>query len=199
MSSNQYRNEADLIAACLAGDQVAWEQFTERYRRIIRSTVAQIRRSYQSRSTDTDDLESHVYQRLLEDDKRRIRKWQGRSKFSTYLVQVVRNLSLDYFALRNQRPVPEEYQYHVEETGKEEGPAETELLEVRKQAFHSAMKILPAKQALIIQLRLEGKTLSEISAITKRPAGTISVENSRAMAKLRVALSHTLDQLKNGD
>lgn len=199
MSSHLYSNEVALIEACLAGQPEAWNQFTLQYRRLIRSTAARIRARYQSTSADTDDLESHIYQRLLEDDQRRIRAWQGRARFSTYLVQVTRNLALDYYDLRNQRPVPEEYQAQVEESYVGETLEDQEVQEARKNAFRQALDELPAKQALIIRLRLEGKTLGEIATITGRPLGTISVENSRAIEKMRHNAQHILSQFNHGE
>ena len=188
-----------LIEACLAGQPEAWNQFTVQYRRLIRSTAARVRARYQSTSADTDDLESHIYQRLLEDDQRRIRAWQGRARFSTYLVQVTRNLALDYYDLRNQRPVPEEYQAQVEESYVGETLEDQEVQEARKNAFRQALDELPAKQALIIRLRLEGKTLGEIATITGRPLGTISVENSRAIEKMRHNAQYILSQFNHGE
>jgi len=199
MPSNFYRDESALIEACLAGHPEAWDQFTVQYRRLIRSTAARVRARYQSVSADTDDLESHIYQRLLENDRRRIRAWQGRARFSTYLVQVTRNLAMDYYDLRNQRPVPEEYQTQMEESYVGEALEEQELQQARKDAFRQALDELPAKQAILIRLRLEGKTLNEIAAITGRPLGTISVENSRAIEKIRSKAERILRQFNHGE
>jgi RNA polymerase sigma factor (sigma-70 family) len=197
MASNTYRDETALIGACLAGDSAAWDAFSRQYRRLIRTTAARIRRSYPGASTDTDDLESHLYQRLLEDDCRRLRAWQGRARFSTYLVQVTRNLVLDYYALRNQRPVPEAYQAHMERSCVPE--TEDEWMEARKEAFRRALTQLSPKQATIIRLRLEGRTLNEIAQITNRPPGTVAVENSRAMEKLRHLSDTILKQINDSD
>lgn len=155
------------------------------YRRLIRSTAAQLRHRQDVASVDTDDLEHHIYQKLLEDDRRRLRAWQGRARFSTYLVQVTRNLVLDYYALRNKGPLAEEYQASDEV---EHDAGEEEAQTLRRAAFDSVLKSLPEKQAILIRLRLEGKTLNEIAEITGRPLGTISVENSRALVKLRTGI-----------
>lgn len=199
MPSNLYRNEVELIEACLTGAPEAWSQFTAQYRRLIRTTAARVRSRHSSHSTDTDDLESHIYQRLLEDDRRRIRAWQGRARFSTYLVQVTRNLALDYYDLRHQRPVPEAYQAEMEEAYVGEPLEEQEVQQAQKAAFRQALEELPAKQALIIRLRLEGKTLSEIAAITSRPLGTVSVENSRAIEKIKVKAERILSKFNHGE
>lgn len=185
MSSHSYRTDNELIAACLAEEPAAWESFMTQYRRLIRSTSAQLRRRYEVASIDTDDLEHHIYQKLLEDDRRRIRAWQGRARFSTYLVQVTRNLVMDYYALRNKGPLVEEYQV-CEEVEHDAGEDEEQSL--RRVALETVLRSLPEKQALLIRLRLEGKTLQEIAEITGRPLGTISVENSRALTKLRTGI-----------
>lgn len=158
------------------------------YRRLIRSTSAQLRRRYEVASIDTDDLEHHIYQKLLEDDRRRIRAWKGRARFSTYLVQVTRNLVMDYYALRNKGPLADEYEASTEGRVVEHDAGEEEEQVQRRMAFEKTLKALPEKQALLIRLRLEGKTLTEIAAITRRPLGTVSVENSRALAKLRTGI-----------
>lgn len=188
MTSHLYRTDNELIEACLADDAAAWEKFMTQYRRLIRSTTAQLRRRYEVASIDTDDLEHHIYQKLLEDDRRRIRSWKGRARFSTYLVQVTRNLVMDYYALRNKGPLAEEYEASAGDRSVEYDAGEEEEQSQRRAAFDTALKALPEKQALLIRLRLEGKTLNEIAEITRRPLGTISVENSRALARLRAGI-----------
>ncbi|MBI2433271.1 MAG: sigma-70 family RNA polymerase sigma factor [Candidatus Hydrogenedentes bacterium] len=192
MSSNLDRSEQELIAACLAGAPGAWDQFMIQYRRVIRATAGRLCQRYRDSSTDTDDLEHHVYQKLMEDNHRRIRAWQGRAKFSTYLVQITRNLVLDYFALRKKAPDVEAYQAHLERA--KDGPKleDEEINDARRAALRKALESLPEKQALIIRLRLEGKSLCEIAAITNRPLGTVSVENSRALEKLRARMKAAL-------
>lgn len=191
MTSNLYRTDTELIEACLAEEPAAWERFMSQYRRLIRSTSAQLRRRYEVASIDTDDLEHHIYQKLLEDDRRRIRSWKGRARFSTYLVQVTRNLVMDYYALRNKGPLAEEYEV-CEQVEYDAG--EEEIESHRRAAFAAVLKTLPEKQALLIRLRLEGKTLNEIAEITRRPLGTISVENSRAMVKLRLGIEAWMNE-----
>lgn len=188
MTSNRYKSDDALIAACLADDPDAWSHFMAQYRRLIRSTSAKVRHKNDVASVDTDDLEHHIYQKLLEDDRRRLRAWQGRSRFSTYLVQVTRNLVIDYYALRDKGPLAVEYPLEAPAADPGAEAAREEQDTLRRAVFESAMKQLPEKQAILIRLRMEGKTLSEIATITGRPLGTIGVENSRAMTRLREAI-----------
>ena len=72
-------------------------------------------------------------------------------------------------------------------------PLDRELERERKELLHKAIQELPPNQALIMCLRLKGNTLRKIADITNRPVGTISVENSRALEKLRVAMKELAD------
>jgi len=45
---------------------------------------------------EREDLFQDIFLKLFSNDKKRIRMWQGKAKFSTYLYMVTVNLSLDY-------------------------------------------------------------------------------------------------------
>ena len=60
-------------------------------------------------------------------------------------------------------------------------------------ALTEAIDRLPDKQAMIMRLRLEGKSLRDIAEFMHIPQGTAFVENSRALERLRRALRNTRD------
>jgi RNA polymerase sigma factor (sigma-70 family) len=45
---------------------------------------------------DTEDFGQHVHLKLIEDDYARVRRFEGRSNFQTYLTTVIQHLLLDY-------------------------------------------------------------------------------------------------------
>lgn len=183
-----YDAEPDLIAACIAGIPEAWLAFKNRYQRLIRATIG---RTTAVDDLAVEDLESMVYQKLLEDRCRRMRAWRGRARFSTYLVQITRNLVLDWVDQQKRSLATtalEEDGYAVGLTpdyGAEEEAAE------QAKALHAALRKLPPKQAMILRLRIEGKSLREIARLLGRPIGTVSVENSRAMHRMRTLLEQS--------
>jgi len=71
---------------------------------------------------------------------------------------------------------------------------ESEWQVSREQAVLSALCSISDKQAAIIRLRLSGKTLKEISELTQRPMGTVSVENSRALDRIRSFVTSRLTE-----
>jgi RNA polymerase sigma factor (sigma-70 family) len=83
--------------------EAAWDAFLDRYRRLIFSAI----RHYAQDYDDVMDVFARVCESLREDDLRRLRSWaeesDHRASFSTWLVTVVRNLTIDWFRLRDGR------------------------------------------------------------------------------------------------
>lgn len=82
----------------------AWTEFIERYHRLIDATI---RRSLPEHD-DALDAVAHACEQLSSGDLARLRKFSERSidgaKFTTWLVVVVRNLTLDFIRERDGRP-----------------------------------------------------------------------------------------------
>lgn len=92
------------IAPLEAGDpEAAWDFFIERYRRLIFGTI----RHYTTDSDDVMDVFAWVCEALREDDFARLRRCAAHvdpaRPFSTWLVVVVRNLTIDWFRRRDGR------------------------------------------------------------------------------------------------
>lgn len=180
-----YESEAELIGACIEGIPDAWVAFKERYQTLIRAVVV---RTSAVDDTTIDDLEALVYQKLLEDRCRRLRNWRGRARFSTYLVQVTRNQVLDWVDTQKRTlsaaPMDERSDAAVASVDF----AADEETATQYAALRQAIQTLPEKQAVIMRLRIEGHSIRDIAQLLHRPVGTISVENSRAMVRVRALL-----------
>jgi len=93
------------IAPLDAGDpETAWDLFIERYRRLVFSAIRHYARDYD----DVMDVFAHVCTALRDDDFARLRRYfaepDHRARFSTWLVAVVRNQTIDWFRHRDGRP-----------------------------------------------------------------------------------------------
>lgn len=81
----------------------AWDAFLDRYRRLIFAAI----RHYAQDYDDVMDVFARVCEALREDDLRRLRTYteqrEHRARFSTWLVTVVRNLTVDWFRHRDGR------------------------------------------------------------------------------------------------
>ena len=83
--------------------EAAWDLFLDRYRRLIFAAI----RHYAQDYDDVMDVFTRVCESLREDDLRRLRTYveqsDHRASFSTWLVTVVRNLTIDWFRHREGR------------------------------------------------------------------------------------------------
>lgn len=83
--------------------EAAWDLLIDRYHRLIAATVRHFVEGYD----DVMDLFAYVCESLRANDLARLRKYaalpEGRVRFSTWLVAVVRNLVIDWFRQRNGR------------------------------------------------------------------------------------------------
>lgn len=81
----------------------AWDSLLDRYRRLIFAAI----RHYAQDYDDVMDVFARVCEALREDDLRRLRTYisqtDHRASFSTWLVTVVRNLTIDWFRVRDGR------------------------------------------------------------------------------------------------
>ncbi len=83
--------------------ETAWDDFITRYRPLVFATIQHYARDYD----DVMDVFARVCQALREDDMRRVRSYldqpQHTARFTTWLVAVVRNLTIDWFRSRDGR------------------------------------------------------------------------------------------------
>ena len=91
-------DESDSVAA--------WDLFIEQYRRLIFATIKQLARDHD----DILDVFTRVCEALRADDLARLRRYTDsageRARFSTWLVTVVHNQSIDWLRHRDGRPRP---------------------------------------------------------------------------------------------
>lgn len=170
------QQEYDLPPGCLEGDAAAWDDFVRRFspliRQVIGATLARFNAS--DRSTDrVADLFQGVFLALWEDDRRRLRSFQGRNNcsFNTWLRVVVSRLVID--ALRRKTPYTvalAEEQADDEDTPgvvlADEGPLADERAESRQALDFVGEELseLSHRDRLVVKLRfLDGMTGQQVA------------------------------------
>src|SRR5262245_61158178 len=87
----------------MGDSQAAWDVFVERYRRLMFAAI----RHYTSDHDEVMDVFAEVCGALRENDLARLRVWLAQpahsARFSTWLVTVVRNLTVDWYRRRDGR------------------------------------------------------------------------------------------------
>lgn len=83
--------------------EAAWDDFITRHRSLVFATIQHYARDYD----DVMDVFTRVCQALREDDMRRVRSYldqrEHTARFTTWLVAVVRNITIDWFRSRDGR------------------------------------------------------------------------------------------------
>jgi len=84
------------LKACLNGDRKAWSDFVAHALPIIRAAVRRTLQEDLPGAADRDDVVQQVFVRLIKDDGRLLRTYQGeRAALSTWLTLVARSVAID--------------------------------------------------------------------------------------------------------
>src|SRR6185503_10067927 len=85
-----------LIARCLGGDQVAWDEIVRQHRR----KVFNIAYKFTGRHDEAEDLTQDIFLKIFKS----LHTFDRRANFQTWLVSVSRNLCIDHYrSVRKER------------------------------------------------------------------------------------------------
>ncbi len=182
--------DALLRAGTSAERDAAWARLVDEHSRLL----LHVARTVENGRDDAMDAYAYILDRLRRDDHRVLRRYQrdGRTRFTTWLVVVVRRMCLDFRRQRVGRPrnatpsaghdaerrarmrlhhlasVPSELQMLVdaEAPGPEERMRERQLLD----ALERAVSALPPDEQLLLRLRFDdGRSVPEIARMIRAP------------------------------
>jgi RNA polymerase sigma-70 factor (ECF subfamily) len=93
-------NDLEFIQACLEGDRRSWDQFIERYSRLIYSYILSVAKvkGLNLAPDSVNDLFQELILSLLKDNFRKLRTYRGKNGCScaSWLRQVTINFTLDF-------------------------------------------------------------------------------------------------------
>lgn len=166
-------DETDIIQRVLAGDTESFRLLVERYQRPVVRMICNTTGDAQS----SDDLAQEVFLTAFA----KLKTFDpARSRFSTWLLTIARNKSINL--LKKKRP---DVVAEPPETVDCEGPLEDVT---RREAFarlDRALRSLPARQRRVLVLvEFEGLSYDEAAQIEGTRTGTIKSRLSRAKARL---------------
>jgi RNA polymerase sigma factor (sigma-70 family) len=93
-----FNTERELVGAILLGDEEAADVLVRNYSRMIYAIATQ---DFGLHESDANDVFQHVFERLWDQDFRRLRMWNGKGSLAAFLQTMVRNLIVD--RLRGER------------------------------------------------------------------------------------------------
>ncbi|MBE0432913.1 RNA polymerase sigma factor [candidate division WOR-3 bacterium] len=174
LSKYRQLSDAELVQLVKAGEPEPFDELVRRHSMKIHDLCYKILRNYD----DARDMAQETFIKAY----RKIKKFHGRSQFSTWLYRIAVNNCLNY--LKKQRPTEEIYEEMVS-SGKDD-PVERYRSKKLKEMIYAAVGKLPTVQRAVFTLRtLEDMSYQDVSEILKKPVSTIKVNHHLAVKNLR--------------
>jgi RNA polymerase sigma-70 factor (ECF subfamily) len=167
------RSDAELVAACRAGEEDGWNELVERYSRYVFAIATQaFRLSHHESEEVFQEVFSRVYERLdtLRDDSA-LRPWIG---------QLTRRCCIDRLRLSGREQLGDE----LEAASEDELERLDEALAIRQ----SLARLSGDCQEILDRFFARDESYRTIGEALALPAGTIASRISRCLGKLRSAL-----------
>ena len=181
-------DDRTLIDRCRHGDELAWETLVARYQGRVCSVAFTYTGSEDQALDVAQDVFVHVWQRL--------ETCREPERFSSWLLQIARNTSLDHLRRRRARPPAQDL------------PAD-ELTTLADPRAHTDAGLEQADQRHIVELALQrlsvinreaillkdiqGLPLHEMAGLLDLPLGTVKSRCSRARIELARAVAAMLE------
>lgn len=184
-------DERRLIARCIAREDRAWHRFLREYQTCIQGAIMSLLAKFSIHEVEVaDDIFASVIEKLLVDDCRALRRFQGKSKFSTWLVSIARNKTYDYLRSLKRKPTVSMSTPIDDEDDDMEKMLAADLdlehdLETRLTA-EEALDMLPTEERLVLKLYyIEGMKEREIAVLLDLSVDAVSARKSRSLKKIR--------------
>jgi RNA polymerase sigma-70 factor, ECF subfamily len=173
-------SEADLVAACLSGQNGAFDVIVERHRR----AVYQLCYRFVGNHEDASDLSQDVFLRAY----RGLRSFRGRSSLATWLYRIGVNVCLNRVSVKKPGNEPIEARQHVDT--RTESPSERLMSAERAARVRAAIAQLPRKQRAALILRMyQEMSHQEIAEAVGSSVGAVKANVFHALQNLKKRLA----------
>jgi RNA polymerase sigma-70 factor (ECF subfamily) len=172
--------EADLVTACLNGQNGAFDVIVERHRR----AVYQLCYRFVGNHEDASDLSQDVFLRAY----RGLRNFGGRSSLATWLHRIAVNVCLNRVGAKKPQSEPIDARQHVDT--RSESPSERLMTAERAARVRAAIAQLPRKQRAALILRMYHEmSHREIADVIGGSVGAVKANVFHALQNLKKRLA----------
>lgn len=186
--------EADLIRACTAGDQIAWERLISRYQTRVYNVTYHMTQDHDRAA----DLAQEAFIQILKS----LPRFRAEASLSTWIHGLTMRVCLHHMRRERRRQMDswEEGLSGRSEPETNDGrPHETVSRTQVQRVVHGAVSELPLKFRSVMVLHgLAGMTYEETASALSLPLNTVKTRVHRAKAKLRLKLQDVLGEDGNG-
>ncbi|MFK7819685.1 MAG: RNA polymerase sigma factor [Planctomycetaceae bacterium] len=179
-----------LLDRLVQNDAAAWREFVTNYQRLVFSRVRRVLVQF-GRGDDhslAEDLCADVFAMLLANDCAQLRKFEGRSKLSTWLDVVVRRISIRKLTQLTARvgkfSEPSHLETVVGATGEDRLAGEN-----RQQLATALQQLSEADQQVLHLFYFDQRSYAQIAASLNLSTTSVGPKLKRAQQRLRKILS----------
>jgi RNA polymerase sigma-70 factor (ECF subfamily) len=173
-----------LIRRCLRGDQVAWEAVVRMYRR----KVFNVAYKFVGKHEEAEDLTQEIFIKVF----RKLKSFDRRANFQTWLISISRNLCIDrYRSVRQERATIDRNVDAAELAPIAVSPHPILGVEQRDRVdlLREALSVLPESlRAAVIMRDLQEMSYSEIAEALDLPEGTVKSRINRGRSELTIQI-----------
>jgi RNA polymerase sigma-70 factor (ECF subfamily) len=178
-AGDQSEPDARVIEKILAGQGSLFEEIVRRYQRMVTSVAYRLGVP----ASDLEDLVSEVFLKAY----RNLARYRPEHAFSTWLYRLATNRILDDRRQRRREGRSEP----LDERQADTGPGADIVLDETERAtvVARALEALPEEyRTPLVLLHMEGRKVSEISAVLSIPEGTVKTRLARGRERLKKIL-----------
>lgn len=178
-------DDAEILRRCRAGDERAYRELVDRYRRQVYSMALRMLR----REEDAEDVAQETFIRVF----RALDRYDPARPFAAWLFTIAARLSIDHIRRRRQTPLSlfqrdaetqEERTIDVVDPGP--GPEELTSQGEEERRAQSLIDSLPPHYRIVVMMRhQQDLSYEEIAEALRLPLGTVKARIHRARALLK--------------
>lgn len=182
--------DRNLLKRCIGREPGAWKDFVDRFMGLFVHVIHHVAhsRSIRISQDDVDDLCAEIFVKLVGDDFKVLRRFQGNSSLATYLTVIARRIVVRAMSQRRYAEAMGHVNAHqssLEQADAAAGSAEQQRVENRDLVAQMMQDLGPREREIVKRYHLHGKSYREISAEIGVPENAIGPTLTRARAKLR--------------
>lgn len=188
MPSAVWSLDHELVRACIKGDTRAWEQLVEKFGPVVydaaRFTLRRVLGSAQEE--DIENVVQGVFLGLCDKDFHRLRLFQGRSSFRTWITSVTARFGLNYIRTEKRKGSLKFCRLDDSAGDLQEREGLSMLPDDERERLVHAMEQMPDRDRLLLKLfYFDGLSYKSIAEILKMPVNSISPVMTRAKDALK--------------
>jgi RNA polymerase sigma factor (sigma-70 family) len=190
--------DLEFVQRCVTGDRLAWNQFVDKYSRLIYKYIHSVLNTTGTEAIFSQDNISDLFQEiflsLIEDDFRKLKGFQAKNgcTLASWLRQIVINRTIDY--IRKQRPlISLDLEANDSESGLKEtlatsgiSSSEALVVEEKMSQLQDCIDTLDTEDKYFLELHInQGLGIERLKDIFKATRGALDMRKSRIIERLK--------------